>query len=104
MAEVKLSHQAAPEAPGVVVVSIAGEVGCAPEAKRVESYFDEVVEAAMHALGGVAPRQAPNGGRDSVMAALDLSHSTVQDSPRVVVVRIAGDVDYIHERPVEAYF
>jgi anti-anti-sigma factor len=38
------------------------------------------------------------------MAAVNLSHERVQESPRVAIIRIAGEVDSINGRAVESYF
>jgi anti-anti-sigma factor len=38
------------------------------------------------------------------MVPLQLGRETAQDSPRVVVMRIAGDVDYLNVEGVEKYF
>jgi stage II sporulation protein AA (anti-sigma F factor antagonist) len=38
------------------------------------------------------------------MPELSLSHETVQESPRVVVVRIGGDVDISNARQLEGHF
>jgi anti-anti-sigma factor len=38
------------------------------------------------------------------MVPLQLGRETVQDSPRIVVMRLAGDVDYLNVEGVEKYF